>query len=141
MEVRVLPGAPNSLGHQAFGVVEGLSVKLHLGPTSNFRSPAVLIATRWGSCIRTKAASASHFRADRQLLALAGAARPGGALVPHNTAREAGQNWRPACPAWPICDLSAGRGDGAVCPVRHDPAPDRQLARAARCGGLTGGER
>src|SRR3982751_3934835 len=36
--------------------------------------------------------------------------------------------------------LPAGRGGSAARRIRRDPAPDRPLARAARCGGLTGAD-
>src|SRR5215212_5061684 len=51
--------------------------------------------------------------------------------------REAGEDRRPDRAPRALCHLPAGRGGGAAGAVRRDPAPDRALARAARCGGLT----
>ena len=76
-----------------------------------------------------------------QLPALTRAARPGRAVVAHDLAREARQDRRPDHAPRPLPGLPARRGGGAARPVRRDPAPDRPLARTARCGGLTGANR
>ena len=53
-------------------------------------------------------------------------------------AREACEDRRLDRAPRPLPRVPAGRGGGAPRAVRHDPAPDRPLARAARCHGLTG---
>ena len=53
-------------------------------------------------------------------------------------APQARQDRRPDRAARTIHRLPAGRGGGAAVVLRRDPAPDRPLARTARCGGQTG---
>jgi hypothetical protein len=77
----------------------------------------------------------------RQLPALTGVAQGGRAVVADHTAREAGQDRRADRAARAVRGLPARRGRGAARPVRRDPPPDRPLASAARCGGLTGSKR
>ena len=66
--------------------------------------------------------------------------RRGRAVVADHAAREAGEDRRPDRAPRPLRRVPAGRGGGAAGAVRRDPAPDRPLARTARCGGLTGAD-
>ncbi len=72
-----------------------------------------------------------------QLPAQPSTAERGGAMVALDPAREAGEDRRPDRAPRPLPRVPAGRGGGAACPVRRDPAPDRPPARTARRGGLT----
>ncbi len=78
---------------------------------------------------------------SRQLPAQPRAARRRGAMVALDPTREAREDRRPDRAPRPLPRVPAGRGGGAARPVRRDPAPDRPLARTARCGGLTRADR
>ncbi len=60
----------------------------------------------------------------------------GGAMDAHDPAREADQDRRQHRAPRPLRRVPAGRGGRAAGAVRHDPAPDRPAAGAARAGDL-----
>ena len=64
----------------------------------------------------------------------------GDAVVPHDLAREAGEDRRQDRAARAVRGLPARRGGGAAGALRRDPAPDRPLARTAHGSGLTGAD-
>ena len=63
--------------------------------------------------------------------------RSSSTVVADDLAREAGQDRRPDRAPRPLRRVPAGRGGGAAGALRHDPAPDRPIARTAG-GSVTG---